>query len=234
MTRLFAFGCSFTNYRWSTWADCLAPEFDYFENWGQAGAGNHYIFNSVMECDQRNHFGPGDTVIVCWTGIHRDDWYVKGKWQTLGNMYSCPIYNPEYLKTHVDDRGYLIRDFAFIKGVKTLLENRSGITWKFISMNEIASMPFADDNTSEHRDVMRLYEDVFRSMGPSYQKTLFPTGWPDRNGDPHPSPEEHLAFLDAVLPGWVTKESTRVIMREESINLNKNPKKTGMTKVTRL
>jgi len=234
MSRLFTFGCSFTNYRWSTWADCLAPEFDHFENWGQAGAGNHYIFNSVMECDQRSQFGKGDTVIVCWTGIHRDDWYVNGKWQTLGNMYSCPIYNPEYLKTHVDDRGYLIRDFAFIKAVKTFLENKPGLTWKFMSMNEIASMPFPDDNTSEHRDVMRLYEDVFRAMGPSYQKTLFPNGWPDRNGDPHPSPEEHLAFLDIVLPGWVTKESTRVIMHEESINLNKNPKKTGMTKVTRL
>lgn len=234
MKRLFTFGCSFTNYRWSTWADCLAPEFDYYENWGQAGAGNHYIFNSVMECDQRNSFNADDTVIVCWTGIHRDDWYVKGRWQTLGNMHSCPIYNPEYLKTHVDDRGYLIRDFAFIKGVKTLLENRSGLTWRFFSMNEIASMPGPHDNTSEHRDVMRLYEDVFRSMGPSYQKTLFENGWPDRNGDPHPSPEEHLAFLDIVLPGWVTKESTRVIMREESINLNKNPRKSGMTKVTRL
>ena len=43
MSRLFTFGCSFTNYRWSSWADCLAPEFDYFENWGQAGGGNHYI-----------------------------------------------------------------------------------------------------------------------------------------------------------------------------------------------
>jgi hypothetical protein len=234
MRRLFAFGCSFTNYRWSTWADCLAPEFDYFENWGQAGAGNHYIFNSIMECDQRNHFGAGDTVIVCWTGIHRDDWYVNGKWQTLGNMHTCPIYNPEYLKTHVDDRGYLIRDFAFIKAAKTLLENGQGVTWKFMSMMEIASMPFPDDNTSEHRDVMRLYEDVYHAMGPSYQKVLFPNGWPNRDGDPHPSPAEHLAYLDAVLPGWVTKQSTRVIMHEESINLNKDPRKSGMTKVTRL
>jgi hypothetical protein len=234
MTRLFAFGCSFTNYRWSTWADCLAPEFDYFENWGQAGAGNHYIFNSVMECDQRNDFGPGDTVVVCWTGVHRDDWYVNGRWQTLGNMHSCPIYNPEYLKTHVDDRGYLIRDFAFVKAVKTLLENRPGVNWKFMSMMEIASMPWPDDTVSEHRDVMRLYEDVFHAMGPSYQKTLFNNGWPDRNGDPHPSPAEHLAFLDIVLPGWVTKQSTRVIMQQESINLNKDPRKSGMTKVTRL
>jgi hypothetical protein len=69
MTRLFTFGCSFTNYRWSTWADCLAPEFDYFENWGQSGAGNHYIFNSMMEADQRHQFDEGDTVIVCWTNV---------------------------------------------------------------------------------------------------------------------------------------------------------------------
>ena len=234
MHRLFTFGCSFTNYRWSTWADCLAPEFDYFENWGQAGAGNHYIFNSVMECDQHNHFGAGDTVIVCWTGIHRDDWYVNGKWQTLGNMHTCPIYNPEYLKTHVDDRGYLIRDFAFIKAAKTLLENCQGVTWKFMSMMEIASMPFPDDNTSEHRDVMRLYEDVYHAMGPSYQKVLFPNGWPNRDGDQHPSPEEHLAYLDTVLPGWVTNESTRVKMQQESINLNKDPRKSGLAKVTRL
>ena len=234
MSRLFAFGCSFTNYRWSTWANCLAPEFDYFENWGQAGSGNHYIFNSVMECHQRNHFGANDTVIVCWTGIHRDDWYVNGKWQTLGNIHTCPIYNPEYVKTHVDDRGYLIRDFAFIKAVKTLLENCQGVTWKFMSMMEIASMPFSNDNTSEHGDVLRLYEDVYHAMGPSYQEILFSNGWPDRDGDPHPTPDEHLAYLDAVLPGWVTKTETRAKMHEETINLRKDPEKSGMTKVTRL
>ena len=48
------------------------------------------------------------------------------------------------------------------------------------------------------------------------------------------SPEEHLAYLDTVLPGWVTKQETRVKMHEQSINLNKDPRKSGMTKVTRL
>ena len=85
MSRLFAFGCSFTNYRWSTWADCLAPEFDSFENWGQAGAGNHYIFNSVMECDQRHNFGAGDTVVVCW--LERSRQVQKRKmWMDCGTM----------------------------------------------------------------------------------------------------------------------------------------------------
>ena len=234
MSRLFAFGCSFTNYRWSTWADCLAPEFDSFENWGQAGGGNHYIFNSVMEADQRHHFGAGDTVIVCWTSFTRDDRYANGRWHTLGNMFACPIYNTEYLKTHVDERGYLLRDLAYIKAVKTLLQARPEVDWKFLSMVEIMARPEPDDDVSLHRDVMRLYSDILDSVLPGYDKTVFAGNWPKPGPDPHPSPAEHLAYLDAVLPGWVTKESTRVKMHEESINLNKDPRKTGMTKVIRL
>ena len=227
MKRLFTFGCSFTNYRWSTWADCLAPEFDYFENWGQAGAGNHFIFNSIMECDQRHDFDANDTVIVCWTSTQRDDRYVQNRWHTLGNVFNCPIYDPAYLKEYVEERGYLIRDLAFMKAVKILLESKPGLTWKFLSMIE-------PNNTDDTRDVTKLYQNVVDSIAPSYYTILFTNEWPDYNGDPHPSPVEHLAYLDAVLPGWVTKHETRVIMHEESINLNKDPRSAVMTKVTRL
>jgi hypothetical protein len=120
MSRLFAFGCSFTNYRWSTWADCLAPEFDSFENWGQSGAGNHYIFNSIMEADQRHNFSTGDTVVVCWTNVMREDRYTD-RWQTLGNVTTCPIYNPDYVRDAVTERGCLIRDLAMIKATQVLL-----------------------------------------------------------------------------------------------------------------
>ena len=219
MSRLVTFGCSFTNYRWSTWADCLAPEFDSFENWAQSGAGNEFIFNSVMEADQRQLFGPNDTVVVCWTTPTREDRYVQGRWHTLGNMFTCPIYNKEYLENHIDERGLLIKTLTYIKAVKTLLESRK-THWKFLSIDGF--------------DSLNIYQDVVDSILPSYKAVLFPNSWPDRNGDPHPSPAEHLAYLDAVLPGWVTKQSTRVIMHEESINLNKDPRKSGMTKVTRL
>lgn len=219
MSRLFTFGCSFTNYRWSTWADCLAPEFEHFENWGQSGAGNEFIFNSVMECDQRNHFGPEDTVIVCWTTTTREDRYIDGRWHTLGNMFTCPIYNKDYLATHVDERGLLIKTLAYIKAIKAFLEH-SNAHWKFLSVDMV--------------DSLNIYKDVVDSILPSYRSVLFSQGWPDRNGDPHPSPQEHLAYLDTILPGWVTKQSTRVIMHEESINLNKNPRRSGMTQVTRL
>lgn len=219
MSRLFAFGCSFTNYRWSTWADCLAPEFDFFENWGQSGGGNHFIFNSVMECDQRCKFNASDTVIVCWTTVTREDRYIDGRWHTLGNMYTCPIYNQEYLSTQVDPRGLLIATLAYIKAVKVLLQAR-GTKWKFISVETIPDL--------------NIYKDVVTDMLPSYRDTLFAQGWPNRNGDPHPSPAEHLIYLDTVLPGWVTKSQTRVKMQQESVNVAKDPRKSGMSKVSRL
>lgn len=83
-------------------------------------------------------------------------------------------------------------------------------------------------------DSLNIYQDTVDLILPSYRSVLFSQGWPDRDGDPHPSPAEHLAYLDSVLPGWVTKQSTRVKMHDESINLNKDPHRSGMTKVIRL
>jgi hypothetical protein len=128
----------------------------------------------------------------------------------------------------------LIRDLAYIKAVKTLLENRPGLTWRFLSMVELESRPNPDDNVSLHRDAMRLYSDVLDSILPGYDKTVFLNNWPKPGDDPHPSPEEHLAYLDTVLPGWVTKQETRVKMHEQSINLNKDPRRSGMSRVKRL
>jgi hypothetical protein len=228
MTRLFTFGCSFTNYRWSTWADCLAPEFDYFENWAQSGAGNHYIFNSVMEADQQHKFTAGDTVVVCWSGINREDRYIDGRWHTPGNVhFAKTVYHPEYLMHYVDDRGFLIRDLAYIKAVKRLLESCS-INWRFLSMSELVPQ------NSLYKDAVDLYQDVLDSIAPGFDKTVFLNNWPKASDDPHPSPAEHLAYLDTVLPGWVTKKETRVKMYNESINLNKDPKRSGIAKVTRL
>ena len=101
-------------------------------------------------------------------------------------------------------------------------------------MVELMARPAADDNVSLHRDAMRLYSDVLDSVLLGYDKTVFSNNWPKPGADPHPSPAEHLAYLDTVLPGWVTKAETRVKMHEQSINLNKDPRKSDMTKVTRL
>jgi hypothetical protein len=249
MKRLFTFGCSFTNYRWSTWADCLAPEFDYFQNWGQSGAGNQFIFNSVMECDQRYNFGTNDTIIVCWTDVMREDWYTV-RWQTHGNMVNNKIYNKEYI-AQATERGELIKDLAYIKATKTLLESKSDVNWKFISMCDITHNNLWDDDPISATDVTELYNNVIDAIMPSYKTVLRPLGWggpypgwceQNRNGDPHPNPSEHLQYLDTILPGWVTKQETRVKIDEETNLLKENkyklenhkPRRSGLSTVTRL
>ncbi len=237
MRRFFAFGCSFTNYRWSTWADALAPEFDYFENWGQSGGGNHYIFNSVMECDQRHRFGDNDTVIVCWTNFMRDDRYVNKKWVTLGGVGWTPIYTKEFIAESVDSRGFYLRDLAFIKAAKVLLESRPGVNWKFFSMCPIDSEDIQFGRFPGVDDVTRLYKDVVDSIGPNFVKVLRPFGWHQNlkpGDDGHPTPVEHIKFLDKVLPGWVTKQETRDRFQLETENLKKDPHKSGISTVTRL
>ena len=101
-------------------------------------------------------------------------------------------------------------------------------------MVEIMARPQEDDDVSLHRDVMRLYSDVLDAIELGYDKTVFLNNWPKPGQDPHPSPEEHLAYLDIVLPGWVTKPETRAKMHEESQNLKKNPCKSGMATIQRL
>jgi hypothetical protein len=54
VTRLFAFGYSFTAYHYPTWADIAGTAFDTFENWGKPSSGNNYILNSLIECTLTN------------------------------------------------------------------------------------------------------------------------------------------------------------------------------------
>ena len=232
MSRLLAFGCSFTNYHWSTWADILAPEFDSFENWGAAGAGNHFIFNSVMEADQQKRFGPGDTVIVCWTNVNREDRYIDSRgWVTLGNITTSRIYTKEFIADMVSERGCLIRDLAMIKAVKVLLESRPGVTWKFVSMCPIKQIDAYDDRMLNFPDVFDVYQDVVDSILTNYHEVLGANYWNhnehlrlkhvEGHTDYHPTPLEHLKFLNAAFPEYTIRQDTIDKITEESKHLRK-------------
>jgi hypothetical protein len=179
--RLFAFGCSYTKYKWPTWADILGREYDYFENWGQSGAGNHYIFNSLIECNQRHKFSANDTVMIMWSSIAREDRYVGETWITPGNIYSQETYSKEFVKKFADNRGYLIRDLAFIQAAKLLLDN-IGCKFKFFSMVPIVNISeFANTLTvKQDIDCLELYKDSINMICPSVWEVVFNKKWSSR------------------------------------------------------
>ena len=177
MNRLFTFGCSFTNYKWPTWADILGSEFDQFENWGKSGAGNLFIFNSLIECSARNHLNSQDTVIVMCTNITREDRYVKNEWITPGNIYTQNIYDDAFVKKFADVRGYAIRDFALIHSARTQLKHL-GVKYIFLSMVDMTSFDqYKVNKIANCDDIFDLYKESIIEIRPSVHEVVFNHDW---------------------------------------------------------
>lgn len=241
MKRLFTFGCSFTNYAWSTWADILSHGFDSYQNWGQTGAGNQYIFNSIIEANQRNNFGVNDTVIVVWTNVTREDRYIKNRWITLGNVINSKLFSKEFVADAVCERGMLIRDLAVMQAAAHVLDH-VGCRWHFSSIANLAWPDPFNNQPMEHQDVFDLYQPVLQKLKPSFIDILGFEYWHrDKNSRPrhlegnldyHPTPAQHLKWVDTVFPGWVTDHKIRSTIAEENLNIQR--RRSGNCKQKRL
>jgi len=183
MSRLFTFGCSFTSYSWPTWADIVGQEFDQFQNWGRTGAGNSFIFHSVVECNKRQNLNKHDTVIIMWTGICREDRYTKKRgWITPGSIYNQFEYPQEYVEKFVDYTGCLLRDLSYVSAVRQMLD-AIGCTYYFLSMT-----PFDiyDDGRGWRFDIdsriLDLYHDDFALVRESVYSAVFANDWYSRPG----------------------------------------------------
>jgi hypothetical protein len=181
--RFFAFGCSATSCNWPTWADIVARQYDEYQNWALPGAGNPFIFYSVMEAIKRNTITKDDTVMIMWTNIGREDRYVKGQgWITPGSIYNQTVYSQDFVRDYADPTGYLIRDMAHLSAVKSLLDT-IGCAYKFFT-----TVPFnvPDDNIfkvfSIDTKITKLYADDIRSVAPSVFEIVFNFDWYSRPG----------------------------------------------------
>jgi len=179
MKRLFTFGCSFTNYHWPTWADILGREFDYYENWGQTGGGNPFIFYSLIECLRKNQVQVTDTIVVMWSSIARLDYYANHKWITHGHWGNVPLekkYQKKIAEIN-DDRGYLLRDALVIDSAKRVLDSL-GVKYIFLSM-----VPFDlknDQGHLENQDILEFFKDSFDAVRPSVYELIFNLDWNSR------------------------------------------------------
>ena len=137
--RFFAFGCSFTNYHWPTWADIIGQDIEFYENWGVMGAGNQFIFNSVIEANQKYKFTDTDLVMIMWSTINREDRYVNNEWLLAPPSKQEEIYGIKWLEKYgLDNRGLLIRDLAFIRSIQIILDNLL-CDWAHMLLKPIAS-----------------------------------------------------------------------------------------------
>jgi hypothetical protein len=87
------------------------------------GAGNQFIFNSIIECNRRNKFNEDDLVIVMWTSCSREDRYVDNDWLVAATENRETLYGKDWVKKFGNQgKGLMIRDFATIDATQQLLD----------------------------------------------------------------------------------------------------------------
>ena len=195
---IWCFGCSFTRYRWPTWADLLARQYP-ATNLGKSGAGNQYIFHQLARTKRGGDIRPQDLVMICWTSFFRESRQVGDKWLNAGNLYTQEIYGREFLQ-FCDPPAMLLRDLDLIEATqKILLGHCDLVEFSMAPLGELEEQynnkKMPDDETQAR---------VTKNWLPSFYEVLWGgdiTPIVRSRADPHPATEEHGTYLERVF-GW--------------------------------
>lgn len=135
--RVFAFGCSLTQYFYPTWADILITHYeDTHEapgmNWGRSGAGNMYISTRIWEANAVHKFTKDDIILIQWSNMFREDryhedngWYCPGGFGERNYKKEKFVLNGFEYEDEMqwtDQLHCVMRDCALITSTKTALE----------------------------------------------------------------------------------------------------------------
>lgn len=229
--RFFAFGCSFTNNIWPTWANLISlelPEAEFY-NFGSSGAGNQFISSRISEVNNRYHFTEDDLIIILWTTFSREDRFVDGKWCTYGSVFFSDFYDKNFIEKYFDYTGSIIRDLALIDLTKGYLKSLPCDYYDMLSV-----FPHTDERVKSGEDVYKTFIDpVYKKVLENYKISYYDIyPWnekiviDDNTEDTHPSPLKAYEFL--VSQGYNLSEKTKAYAELETKFL-KNPKERQQT-----
>lgn len=198
--RFFAFGCSFTEHIYPTWADVVRKSFlsTEFYNFGRTGAGNLQISVRVAEANTRYKFNEDDLVMVMFSGFCREDRWVKNRWQSYGNVYNNDYYDKSFYK-YCDPLGYAIKDLGLIELTTNYLKNTPATVHLMpaFPINNFTS-DIKDDEATEQK-IINLYETMYNEM-PIPLFNYLGSDYPKVNcgnyEDTHPNPWSHFEYIE--------------------------------------
>lgn len=206
--RFFTFGCSFTEYKYPTWANIMQrnmPDAEFY-NLGSCGGGNVFIANRITEANRVFNFCETDLVMVMWSTFCREDryTYIKG-WKLPGNIYSQNEYEfttEEYIKTWGTPLTYLVRDLSIIDLTTKYLDNLP------CDSHLMFSVPIdhqQDLKCHKTRYILDVYSDLHNDYpdnmleleldGDWVHGSRYKTSWSDDYRDYHPSPLRYANYL---------------------------------------
>jgi len=219
--RFFAFGCSFTEHIYPTWADVVRKSIPdaKFYNFGRSGAGNLQISVRIAEANTRYKFDENDLVMVMFTSFNREDRWVTPKWQSYGNVYNNDYYDKSFYK-YCDPLGYAVRDCALIELVSNYLQNTPATVCLMPSSpigNFVVEETDDEAPRTTAKKIISLYENMYNKMpmplldylGNKYKKVVYYDPiTKEKHEDSHPNPLLYYEYIN----------NNVVKLKDESLN----------------
>lgn len=142
-TRYIAFGCSYTQYGYPTYADFIGQHFDYRENLGSSGAGNRFIFHKLISSlDALRREGitltENDLITIQWSGLPREDKIKNGEheYPCCGYLGSQGEFSEEYINKYFSIEQSFYESINYIVAAKTILDSMD-VQYKMFNMMDL-------------------------------------------------------------------------------------------------
>ena len=237
LKRLYTFGCSFTSYKWPTWADFIGQSFDVYENWGAPGAGNYYIASKVYECHQMNQLTKNDTVLVMLSSFTRFDYIAPNSEHIIsGNIYSQNNIGKEFLSQYwSEEYGFHVTWFCLNSVINFL--DKIGCKYKImcgfdLARKELDYHIFEGFNKPmlKHTNdfvVMNTPETNLKDYAEkkNSEESIQYYCFDDLGTDTHPTIQMHHDWIKDELPFLYKEEMSDYLKKWEAL-IDKDPKVT--------
>lgn len=209
--RFFAFGCSFTNWSWPTWADIISLDLDLpCDNWGMGGLGNVGIASRMIESDINNQFNDDDLIIILWSTWTREDRYYSDErgysWNAKGDVTFT--FDKHFLETYWSISNDLIKNSNAIISSNKIFGERikfnGHLFSPLIDQAETSKLEFTDLD----KRIAKFYQPHIINDGEFADERV---GYDNYPVDGHPSVLAHLHYVQNVIYpklNLVLKDST--------------------------
>lgn len=236
--RCFAFGCSYTDYTWPTFADLVGCNFGEFYNFGRSGSDNTYALNRLIDTHSIFGLNPKtDFVIFGVTGFGRYtywdrqiDWYAEGDLDFISKSNFEPVEQSKfYVKEKYSPIYAAYKSINAIKMFKYFLQgigiphviypalDNAEFCVKHIYQHD--RKPFIPVITEQVEKVSELYDikisiDEFMIENNEFHtKTYFRK---EDRYDTHPTTDIHYRYMKRFMPKYDTKRVQAVVSQFQS------------------
>lgn len=198
MSRLFTFGCSFTKYKWPTWANIIAfdQELDLY-NFGLEGLGNRGIAIRILEADTKYKFKDTDIICILWSSWDREDRFRGIRLDPQGSIFSNnEVYGKNWIQKFYDDSNKIMKNIYDIHATNKMYGNY--ISWQASGFeyykNDTLFKTTPQTITPEAKQIIKQYGDLLPNL--FYWTDAEITNSFDYLSDFHPDVQKHLDLVE--------------------------------------